>query len=131
MDYRLAADCVVVLHAAFVLFAALGGLLVWRWPRVAWLHMPCFLWAAWVELAGRLCPLTPLENQLRELAGATTYHTGFVAHYLLPVLYPEGMSRFIQLCLGLLVLAGNLALYVVLFNRRGKGRDGNDRLSSA
>jgi len=110
----------VVLHLAFVLFAALGGALVWKWPRAAWLHVPCFLWAAWVELSGRLCPLTPLENLLREQAGATAYQTGFIAHYLLPALYPEGLTRAIQICLGSFVLTGNIALYVVLLCRYGK-----------
>lgn len=117
MDYRLAADFVVVLHAAFVIFTVFGGLLAWKWPRAAWLHVPCFLWAAWVELTGWLCPLTPLENLLREQAGAITYQTGFIAHYLMPVLYPEGLTRTIQVCLGLMVLIGNVFLYAILINR--------------
>lgn len=127
MNPGLAADLVVVLHAAFVLFAALGGLLVWKWHRAAWLHVPCFLWAAWVELAGWFCPLTPLENLLREQAGVTSYQSGFVEHYLLPVLYPDGLTRAIQITLGLLVLLGNVALYLVLTHRCGKGNRHNSR----
>lgn len=127
MDYRWLADCVVLLHAAFVLFAALGGLLVWKWPRVVWLHVPCFLWGTWVELTGRLCPLTPLENLLRVKGGAIAYQTGFVDHYLLPVLYPEGLPRTVQICLGLFVLTGNVALYVVFIARHGKKQGANNR----
>lgn len=121
MNPSLAADLVVVLHVAFVFFAALGGMLVWKWHRVAWLHVPCFLWAAWVELAGWFCPLTPLENLLREQAGVTSYQTGFVEHYLLPALYPEGLTRTIQITLGLLVLIANFVLYLLLIQRSRQG----------
>jgi hypothetical protein len=117
----MAADFVVVLHAVFVLFASLGGVIVLKWPRAAWLHVPCFLWAAWIELAGWLCPLTPLENLLRAKAGAITYQTGFIAHYLMPVLYPEGLTRTIQVCLGLVVLIGNVILYAILINSNRSG----------
>jgi len=118
MDVRLAADLVVSLHAAFVLFVVFGGLLATKWPRAAWVHIPCFLWGAWVEMAGWLCPLTPLENLLREHGGEAAYQVGFIEHYLLPVLYPEGLTRTIQICLGLLMLLGNLFLYAALFQRR-------------
>ena len=107
----LLADLLVLVHLAFVLFVALGGFLVVRWPRVAWAHLPAAAWGAGIELTGNICPLTPLENALRERAGGAVYEGDFVAHYLLPVLYPEGLTRDVQLVLGIAVIAGNAALY--------------------
>jgi hypothetical protein len=114
------ADLVVVLHFAFVLFVVLGGLLVLRWPRVAYLHVPAAIWGAWIELAGWICPLTPLENNLRTAAGSAGYQGDFVAHYILPVLYPSALTRTIQILLGCLVLGLNLGIYGYLLRRSAK-----------
>ena len=102
---------VVLGHMVFVGFAALGGLLTIRWPRVAWVHLPAAAWAAYVELSGRFCPLTPLENALRRRAGLGDYSGDFVARYLFPVLYPEGLTREAQVVLGLVVLGINAGVY--------------------
>ena len=110
----LLADGVVLLHAAFVLFAVGGGVAVLRWRRLAWLHVPAVLWAALVELAGWVCPLTPLENHLRAQAGGSAYSQGFIEHYMLPVLYPAQLTRELQLGLGLGVLVLNLSVYAWL-----------------
>ena len=111
MSYRLAADAVLVLHLAFVLAAVAGGLaVVWR-PRLAWVHVPIVLWAAWIELSGRICPLTPLENHFRRLAGQAGYEGGFIEHYIVALLYPGGLTRGIQIALGVGVLVLNLGLY--------------------
>jgi hypothetical protein len=112
------ADAVVAIHFAFVAFAVAGGLLVLRHPRWVWLHLPALAWAAWVELAGWVCPLTPLENELRRAAGESGYAGGFVEHYLVPVLYPEGLTRAAQIALGTGLLALNAALYTALLLRR-------------
>lgn len=111
MLYRWAADLVASLHFAFVLFVVLGGLFVLRWPRMAWLHLPAVAWGAGIELLGWICPLTPLEIGLREAAGLAGYEGGFVEHYLLPVLYPETLTRSVQVVLGLLVLVVNVVIY--------------------
>jgi hypothetical protein len=116
------ADLVVVFHFAFVLFVVLGGLLVLRWPWVAYLHVPAALWGAWIEFAGWVCPLTPLENALRSAAGATAYQGGFVEHYILPTLYPSALTRNIQLLLGSLVLLLNLAIYASVLRRSAGNR---------
>jgi Protein of Unknown function (DUF2784) len=118
MAFRLLADATVVLHLAFVLFVIAGGFLVVRWPRVAWAHLPAAAWGAWVEFAGWICPLTPMENWLRQQAGQAVYTTSFVDRYLLPVLYPPALSREIQWALGGFVLAVNAAVYVVAVRRR-------------
>lgn len=118
MAYRLLADATVVLHMGFVLFVVLGGLLVVRWPRVAWVHLPAAAWGAWIEFAGWMCPLTPLENWFREQGGATVYSTSFVERYLMPTLYPSALSRELQWILGGLVLAINAAIYAVVLARR-------------
>ena len=111
MLYQLLADIIVIVHLAFVLFAVLGGFLVFTWKRLAWLHVPAFLWAALIEFAGGICPLTPWENRFRELAGTTPYRTDFVAHYLLPLLYPATLTRNRQIFLGALVLSINVGIY--------------------
>lgn len=111
MLLRLAADALVLLHLVFILFVLGGGLLLLRWPRLAWLHLPAVAWGAVVELCHLLCPLTPWENQLRRAAGQAGYDGGFVEHYLIPLIYPAGLTPQIQLWLGALVLLVNGAVY--------------------
>ena len=118
MAYRALADAVLVLHLAFVAFAVAGSLLVARRPRLALIHLPAVAWSAWVELAGWACPLTPLENRLRELGGGAAYTASFVEHYLLPVLYPTALTRELQIALGVLVLAINAIAYGAALQRR-------------
>ena len=120
MHYGLLADLTVLLHAAFILFAVFGGLLAVRWPRIAWLHLPAVAWAAFIEFSGRICPLTPLENHYRELAGESGYTGGFIEHYILPVIYPAGLTRNIQLGLGLGVLVVNIVAYGIVIRRSMK-----------
>jgi hypothetical protein len=120
MSSGLLADLVLALHAAFVVFALLGGLLVLRWPRVAWLHLPAAAWGGIVELAGWVCPLTPLENALRVAAGGEGYRAGFLEHYLEPLLYPSALTRGVQVALGLALLATNVAVYAVVLRRERK-----------
>ena len=114
MVARLLADVVVLLHLVFVAFAVTGGLLVLRWRRVALLHLPALAWAAFVEFTGRICPLTPLENTLRAAAGETGYEGGFMAHYLLPLLYPADLTRELQWTLGTGLVVFNLAVYAAV-----------------
>jgi hypothetical protein len=118
LPYRLLADALVLLHASFVLFVMLGGLLVWHWPRLAWLHIPAVCWGAGIEFLGGICPLTPLENEWRRLAGEQGYAGGFVDHYVTAFLYPDGLSRTFQVVIGVLVLAVNLSIYALLLRRR-------------
>lgn len=115
------ADLVLVAHFAFLLFVVLGGLLLLKWPRLAWLQVPCAIWGVLIEYAGWLCPLTPLEVALRGRAGEAGYGGGFIEHYVTRVLYPEGLTREAQLVLGTLALAVNLLIYWrVLARRRGR-----------
>ena len=116
---RILADLVVGLHFVFVLFVVAGGLLVLRWPKVAYLHIPAAVWGAAIEFAGWTCPLTPLEISLRRQAGQSGYSTGFIEHYILPILYPTGLTRDIQLVLGMIVIALNVAIYSYVAGRRG------------
>ena len=109
--YRVLANLVVVGHLAFILFAVLGGFLVFKWKWCACIHVPAFLWAALIAFAGWVCPLTPLENWLRERGGATAYSSGFIEHYILPLLYPIALTRRLQIAVGLFVLGVNLWLY--------------------
>ncbi|HSB77307.1 MAG TPA: DUF2784 domain-containing protein [Candidatus Methylomirabilis sp.] len=117
MGYRLLADLLVLVHLAFVLFVVLGGLLVLRWPRLAWLHLPAAAWGACIEAVGWICPLTPLENLLRQHAGEAGYAGGFIEHYIIRLLYPPGLTRNVQFALTAIVVAVNLAVYAVLFRR--------------
>jgi hypothetical protein len=117
--YRLFADLTLLVHLAFVAFVMLGGFLVLRWPRLAWLHVPAVLWGAGIEIAGGICPLTPLENALRHAAGDAGYAGGFVEHYLVGLLYPTGLTRSTQFVLaGLVVVVNAVAYYLVLKRRR-------------
>ena len=120
MAFRILADVTVVLHLGFVLFVGLGGLLVARWPRIACLHLPAAAWGAWVEFAGWLCPLTPLENWFRRQGGGAAYTDSFVEHYVVPILYPTSPSRELQWGLGSLVLVVNLTVYLLVFHRRAR-----------
>ncbi|WP_306532478.1 DUF2784 domain-containing protein [Geobacter sp.] len=120
MGYSLLADAVVLIHGIFVLFVVLGGVAVLRWRRLAWLHVPAAVWGALIELTGGVCPLTHLEVWLRRRAGEQGYEGGFIDHYILPLIYPAGLTREGQIALGLLVVALNLAVYgfILLRSRR-------------
>ena len=118
MAYRAAADAILVSHLAFVLFVVFGALLLLRWPRLAWLHIPAVVWAAFIEFSGTICPLTPLEVALRQRAGQAGYGGGFVDHYVVSLLYPEGLTQNTQAMLGAVVVAINAAIYIVALRRR-------------
>ena len=118
--YRALADVVVLVHFGFVLFVVLGGLLVLRRPKVAWAHLPAAVWGALIEFGGWICPLTPIENDLRARAGESPYTGDFVARYLLPVIYPDGLTRDAQIVLGLGVVLLNAAIYAVIVRRHRK-----------
>ena len=117
MPYTLLADLVVLLHFAFVLFVLFGALLAVRVPQIMWLHFPAALWGAAVELGGWICPLTPLEIRFRYLAGQGGYESGFIGHYLIPLIYPPGLTRELQILLGGLVIGLNLGLYLWVWHR--------------
>ncbi|SCV01977.1 conserved membrane hypothetical protein [Cupriavidus necator] len=116
------ADLVLIVHALFILFVVAGGLLLFRWPRVAWLHLPAAVWGVAVEWMGWFCPLTPLENLLRRAAGQAGYSGGFIQHYLLPLIYPAGLTPAVQLWLGLVVLVVNVVVYALWWRRRRAAR---------
>jgi hypothetical protein len=115
--YRAFADLVLVVHLTFVLFVVLGGLLVLRWPRAAWLHIPAAIWGVLIEYTGWICPLTPLENLFRARGGEAGYSGGFIEHYIQPLLYPAGLTRGTQIVLGSLVLILNLTAYGIMVER--------------
>ncbi|MBW7902114.1 MAG: DUF2784 domain-containing protein [Rhodocyclaceae bacterium] len=121
--HALLADLVVAVHFAFIVFAVAGGALVLRRPRLAWLHLPAVLWGAAVVAFGWICPLTPLENRLRAAAGEAGYTGDFVERYLVPLIYPPGLTRELQILLGVGLLLLNLGVYLRLW-RRGRPRKG-------
>ena len=132
MSYRLLADGVVAVHFLFVAFVVGGGLLVLRWPRLVLLHIPAACWGALIELGGWSCPLTPLENGLRQAAGEAGYQQSFIEYYLLPIIYPAGLTRGLQLAMAAAVIVINLLIYGWLMHRRRQARSraeqaGNDR----
>jgi hypothetical protein len=128
--FRALADLILVVHLTFVLFVVLGGLLVLRWPRAAWLHIPAAIWGVLIEYTGWICPLTPLENSLRMRGGEAGFSGGFIEHYIQPVLYPAGLTRATQVVLGSLVLVLNLTAYGVVVSRMRRrqllGKDKRD-----
>jgi hypothetical protein len=122
MGYRLLADAVLVLHLGFIAFVVLGGLIVLRWPQIAWLHLPAVAWGTWIEFTGSICPLTPLEIDLRARGGGATYSGGFIEHYVTALIYPEGLNRSQQVALGVFVLVLNAVVYGWLLWRRRRTR---------
>ena len=122
MIYRIAADFVLVTHFAFIVLVVAGGLVVFRYAWFAWIHIPAASWGAFVELTGRICPLTTLENVLRIRAGQEGYVDSFIDHYIVPVIYPAGLTRHVQLMLAGLVVAANVAIYATILLRKRKMR---------
>jgi hypothetical protein len=123
--HRLLADITVLVHGAFVVFVVLGGFLVVWNVRWAWVHLPAAIWGTWVEFSGKICPLTPLENYLRHLAGEHGYTGGFIEHYVIPLMYPVGLTRDTQCVLGLIVVAINLIVYAFAITRALRSRPGD------
>lgn len=118
MPYRFLADAIVLVHFLFVIFVVAGGFLALKWRRLVWGHLPACLWGAAIEFGGWICPLTPLENRLRSLAGQSGYPGGFIQHYVLPIVYPADLTRELQIVLGIGVVAVNLAAYALRWSRR-------------
>lgn len=124
MFFRYAADAVLLLHLAFIVFVVLGGILCFRWRWMPLVHLPAAGWGVFIELSGRICPLTPLENMLRLRAGQSGYAGGFIEHYLLGLIYPAGLTRDWQFILAAIVILANIAIYagLVIKRRKGQGR---------
>jgi len=125
MLHRALADLVVVTHFAFIVFVVLGGLLALRWRLMPLAHLPAALWGVYIELSGGICPLTPLENTLRQGAGSSGYAGGFVEHYLVPIVYPAVLSEGLQIALAILVILANLLVYALVVRhglRRARAR---------
>jgi hypothetical protein len=124
MIWSAIADALVVVHFAFTAFVVFGGFLTWRWPRLALAHLPALAWGCWIEVSHSVCPLTPLENHWRHLAGEAGYRGGFLAHYLVRVLYPPGLTWQIQQELAVLLLTINVVAYAGLIRRRRRRAHG-------
>jgi len=119
---RIAADLVLAVHLGFIVFVILGGLLLLRFPKIMYLHIPAAVWGAFVEISGRICPLTTWENDLRQSAGESGYAESFVEHYLVPIIYPAGLTRDVQLTLAGIVVFANIVIYGWLLYRWNKSR---------
>ncbi len=117
MFYRLTADLLLVAHLLFIVLVLVGGLLVLRWPRFAWAHLPIVVWGFLVELMGWVCPLTPLEQSLRRAAGDGAYRGSFIEHYLVPLIYPEGMTHSTRMLFAAIVATFNILIYTGLYLR--------------
>jgi hypothetical protein len=117
----LAADGVMLFHFCFIAFALAGSFLILRWRKVIFLHIPALAWGVWIEASGNLCPLTPLENHFRDLAGQSTYGEGFITHYLGPIIYPAGLTRSAQFIIMGVLIAVNLIGYALVIAQRKRG----------
>ncbi|MBI5556820.1 MAG: DUF2784 domain-containing protein [Deltaproteobacteria bacterium] len=121
MFFLMAADFLVILHLLFIIFVVLGGWLVRKWRWLIYLHIPAAAWGALIEFQGWVCPLTPLEQQLRRAGGQSPYRSTFIEHYVLPVIYPEGLTRDMQISFGFAVIIINLAAYGFIAGRKKRG----------
>ena len=117
MLFRIAADLLVMLHLMFIVFVVCGGLLAYKWHWMAFIHIPAAMWGAIIEYKSWICPLTPWENKLRALAGEEGYSEGFIEHYIMPIIYPAGLTRDLQTIMGTAVIVINLVIYGVLLYR--------------
>ena len=124
MIFKIAADILVVLHLGFILFGVLGGLAVLQWGRLAYLHLPAAAWGALIAINGWICPLTPLEQHLRRAGGQAGYGGGFIDHYLMPIIYPLGLTRRLQIAMGVALIVANLLIYGWVVARRLRRRRG-------
>ena len=122
MGWTILADAVLVLHGAFIVWATFGALVVWRWPRLVWAHLPALVWGVWIEATAGLCPLTPLEMALRQRAGQGTYQGSFIDHHLGALIYPQGLTPQAQLRIAVGLAAFNLLLYGLIVRRRLRAR---------
>lgn len=120
MGYRILADLVVLAHFGFIVFVLLGGLLAFRCRWIPWLHVPAVAWGGFIEVSGRICPLTPLENSLRRAGGLNNYSQSFIEHYIVPVVYPAELTREIQIVIGFVLIGLNVVIYGYLAWRRSK-----------
>jgi len=120
VGYRILADLVVLAHFGFIVFVLLGGLLAFRCRWIPWLHIPAVAWGGFIELTGRICPLTPLENSLRRAGGLNEYSQSFIERYIVPVVYPAELAPEVQIVMGLLLIGLNIMIYGYLAWRRGK-----------
>ena len=118
MAYRWLADLVLLVHLAFIVFVVLGGLLVVRRRNLVWLHLPAVIWGAYIEFFDGPCPLTPMEKHFRRLGGEAGYEGGFIDHYITAIIYPDGLTREVQIFFGVLVVGINLLAYAKLWRRR-------------
>lgn len=117
-----AADGVMLFHFCFIAFALAGSFLILRWRKAIFLHVPALAWDVWIEASGNICPLTPLENHFRELAGQSTYGEGFITHYLVPIIYPAGLTRDAQFVIMGVLIAVNLIGYGLVIRKKGTFR---------
>lgn len=123
MIYIIFADIIVIIHLIFILFVVTGGLLVIKWRKLIWAHVPAALWGALIEFTGWICPLTYLENDLRVKGGSLGYSSGFIEHYLIPIIYPAGLTHSIQIVLGIFVVLLNVTVYGwIIMHRKQKSR---------
>lgn len=131
VPYRFLADAVLMLHLVFIFFVIFGALLLLRYPRLIWLHLPAVLWGAAIEFNNWLCPLTPLENHFRALGSELPYAGDFIAHYLMPLVYPATLTRGMQLLLGIGCLALNALIYALLYwkkwRRTGERKEATEK----
>ena len=120
MWYLIAADLVLVVHLLFIGFVVGGSFLAWRWPWLIWVQLPAMVYGALVELVGFSCPLTAVQNYLLHRGGQAGYRGGFISHYLIQVIYPPGLTRGIQLGLGLFVVVIAVIGYGGYLRRHGQ-----------
>ena len=122
--YAIAADAIMAFHFLFIAFALCGSFLVLCWRKTIWLHLPALAWGAYIELSGNICPLTPLENHFRELAGEGAYFGGFITHYLGPIIYPAGLTRSNQFLIAGILVVVNVVGYALVFRQRRRLKPG-------
>ena len=118
--HELAADIILIIHFAFILFVIFGALLFFVTTKIIFIHLPALIWGLYIELTHSICPLTYLENWLLQKANLTTYSEGFIQYYLVPIVYPTNLTKDIQIYLGIGLIVINIVIYAFIFGKMKK-----------
>ena len=118
--YEIAANLTLIVHFVFILFVVFGALLFFVATKIVFIHIPAFIWGAYVELTHSICPLTYLENWFLHKANLTTYSEGFIQNYLVFIVYPTNLSKDLQIYLGIAIMVANMIIYGLIFSRLKK-----------
>ena len=118
--YELAADLILIVHFAFIIFVVFGALLFFVSTKIIYVHVPALIWGIYIELTHSVCPLTYLENWFLQKANLTTYSEGFIQNYLVPIVYPKNLTEDLQTYSAIALIVANMIMYGLIISKSKK-----------